>query len=228
MAGETVALTVGAEVRGTVRHLGLYGALVDIGARQDALLHISQLSGGETRAFAEVVQPESEISAWVYKTYRDGRVALTLEKPPAVPWQTIKRGNTYRGQVIRVEDFGVFVDFGAERPGMVHVSEMADGYVKSPGDVAAIGQEVEVRVIKKNGRPRQIDLSMKSAVEALETIDDEDEEDDLPTAMAQAFQRAMQQDAGAVDRSNHRQASASNHRLKQEEILARTLRNSQA
>ena len=45
---------------------------------------------------------------------------------------------------------------------MVHVSEMAEGFVRSPGDdVTSVGQEVEVRVIKKSGRPRQIDLSMK-------------------------------------------------------------------
>ena len=227
MAEQTCTLAVGAQVTGTVRHLGIYGAMVDIGTGQDALLHISQLSREEERKFEEVVRLGCEITAYVYKMREDGYVALTMDKPPAVPWRSIKRGNIYVGKVIRIEDFGVFVDFGAERPGMVHVSEMADGFVKSPGDVVSLGQEVEVRVIKKNGSPRKIDLSMKPAVEEVE-IEDEEEEEDVPTAMAQAFQRAMRSDEVVEAPESRPENSRASHRDKQEEILQRTLRNAQA
>lgn len=228
MAVESSALQVGAEIRGKVRHIGIYGALVDIGTGQDALLHISQLADNEERRFEDVAQPGSEITAYVYKTRRDGYVALTMEKPPLIPWPTIRQGSSYSGEVIRVEDFGVFVDFGAERPGMVHVSEMSDDYVKAPGDVASVGQTVEVRVLKKNGRSRQIDLTMKSAPEDEIMRADDDDEEAVPTAMAQAFQRAMRSEPLANAPSDQQQSARLNHRAKQEEILARTLRGSQS
>lgn len=226
MTAETqpLPLKVGAEVRGQIRHLGRYGALVDIGTGQDALLHISQLSGDE--------QPGAEIKAYVFKTRQDGHVALALSPPNLVPWRSIKPGSRYTGQVTRVENFGIFVDFGAARPGMVHISEMADGYVKSPADVVSVGQEVEVRVLKKkSGRSRQIDLSMKPLPgEAAMSANDADEED-VPTSMAQAFQRAM---AGRQDeqRGNNsvkaRRSSKREFRAQQDDIIARTLRGSQS
>ena len=226
MAVETGMLKVGAEVQGRVRHIGIYGALVDIGSGQDALLHISQLAQNEKRRFEDVVRPGSEITAFVYRTRQEGYVALTMEKPPLVPWATIRQGKAYTGEVIRVEDFGVFVDFGAERPGMVHVSEMSDSYVRAPSDVAAVGQEVRVRVLKKNGRSRQIDLTMKSAPEDEIMLADDDDEEAVPTAMAQAFQRAMRNEPMTEAQSNYKANARSNHRDKQEEILARTLRGS--
>jgi len=216
-------IEIGDKVSGRVKHLGMYGALVDIGTGQDALLHVSQLGQNEDRAFDEVVHKGDEITAYILKTRKDGHVALTMEKPPEVPWQTIKVGNLYNGEVIRIENFGVFVDFGAERPGMVHVSEMADGYVKSPGDVVSIGEEVEVRVLKKSGRPRQIDLSMKPAVEEVQTFDDVD--DEIPTSMAQAFRRAMEEQD---DEEEERPASEKGDKRRddtQDDIIARTLRN---
>ncbi len=227
MAEVAQTLDVGMEVTGRVKHVGIYGALVDIGTGQDALLHISQLSNGEERRFEEVVRAGSDITAYVYKTRQDGYVALSMEKPPMVPWQSIKQGNTYKGEVIRVENFGVFVDFGAERPGMVHVSEMADGYVKSPSDIASIGQEVEVRVIKKSGRPRQIDLTMKKDQEESMLIEEEAEDEvEVPTSMAQAFRRAMGGREENEVRNDSKRSPRIDHRSRQEEILARTLRGS--
>ncbi|MDE2854328.1 MAG: S1 RNA-binding domain-containing protein [Chloroflexota bacterium] len=228
MAVEAQALTVGAEVKGIVRHIGVYGALVDIGTGQDALLHVSQLAQQESSRLEEFAQPGSEILAYVYKTRQDGYVALSLERPPLVAWGTIRQGKVYTGQVIRVEDFGVFVDFGAERPGMVHVSEMSDNYVRTPSDVAEVGQQVEVRVIKKNGRSRQIDLTMKLAPEEIVVSADEEDEEAVPTSMAQAFRRAMQGAADEDAASAQQDIAQSNHRQKQEEILARTLRNAGA
>jgi ribosomal protein S1 len=218
-------IEVGNQVSGRVKHLGMYGALVDIGTGLDAMLHISQLAQDESRAFEEVVHKGDEITAYILKTRKDGHVALTMEKPPEVPWQTIKTGGTYTGTVIRIENFGVFVDFGAERPGMVHVSEMADGYVKSPNDVVSVGDEVEVRVInKKGGRSRQIDLSMKSEPEEIEVFDEQEEE--LPTSMAQAFRRAMegQEDETEDDRQAGKKSGKRN--AIQDGIIARTLGNS--
>lgn len=231
MAAETQTLKIGAEVNGRVRHLGMYGALVDIGTGQDALLHVSQLTRKKARGCDEVLQAGAEITAYVYKTRKDGHIALTMEKPPLVPWAKIKQGNRYIGQVIRIENFGVFVDFGAERPGMVHVSEMADGYVKSPGDVASVGQEVEVRVLKKSGRPRKIDLSMKPSAEEAAVADDADEADDMPTAMAQAFRRAMEGRNDKDDRNTRVRVGRSSKRefrSQQDDIIARTLRSSQS
>ena len=168
----------------------------------------------EERRFEEVVQADSEITAYVYKTRQDGFVALTMEKPPQVPWQSIKQGNVYTGEVIRVENFGVFIDFGAERPGMVHVSEMADGYVKSPSDIASVGQEVEVRVIKKSGRPRQIDLSMKMEAEESAFVEDEDEDEvEVSTSMAQAFRRAMgSSEESLASSGDNKHAARNDHR----------------
>lgn len=221
-------LEIGAEVSGKVKHLGMYGALVDIGTGQDALLHISQLGQDESRKFDEVVQKGADLTAYVLKTRKDGYVALTMEKPPAVPWQTVKVASTYTGHVIRIENFGVFVDFGAERPGMVHVSEMADGYVKSPADVVSVGDEVEVRVLKKSNRPRQIDLSMKPAVEEIEMFDDP-EDDDIPTSMAQAFRRAMeQQDEDEEEVAVSKKSTKREIDNTRDDIAARTLRNAQS
>src|SRR5215475_9870306 len=118
-------LEVGMELQGTVKRIELFGAFVDIGIGHDGLLHISQLGRANVRNVEDVVKPGEQITVYVLKVEPEtNRIALSLVKPPAMSWDDIKEGSTVTGTVVRLENFGVFVDIGAERPGMIHVSEL--------------------------------------------------------------------------------------------------------
>src|SRR5512145_236249 len=188
------------EVKGTVKRLELYGAFVDIGIGQDALLHISQLGKPNVRNVEDVVKAGDEITAYVLKVDKEaGRVALSLVRPPSLSWDDIQEGMTLQGKVTRLETYGAFLDVGAERDAMVHVSELSSGYVNSPSDVVKVGDVVEGRVIKINRKKRQIDMSLKAPEQAaIRSIQAEvaEEEGDLPTAMELALRQAMGDNKG--------------------------------
>ncbi|MFW5709051.1 MAG: S1 RNA-binding domain-containing protein [Chloroflexota bacterium] len=219
-------LKTGMAVKGTVKRLELYGAFVDIGIGQDALLHISQLGQNKVRNVEDVVNVGQTIDVYVLKVDRKAnRVALTMIQPPELGWDEIQEGQTFTGKVIRLENFGIFVDIGAERPGMVHVSELTEGYVKTPSDIVSEGDEVNVRVLKINRKKRQIDLSMR---EPAETFTAPTEEDDLPTAMELAFRKAQAQadegDDSEMSTAKQRKNSVK-RRSEQQEAILRTLRD---
>jgi len=77
-------------------------------------------------------------------------------------WHEIKKDMVVKGNVVRVETFGAFLEIGAERPGLIHISELAHGYVRTPGDVVKEGDELEAQVIDVNKKKKQIKLSLKS------------------------------------------------------------------
>jgi predicted RNA-binding protein with RPS1 domain len=83
-------------------------------------------------------------------------------KPLDLEWRDIKKGMNVKGQVVRLEKFGAFIEIGAERPGLIHISEMAHGYVRQPSDVVKEGDEVEAQVIDVNRKKKQIKLSLKA------------------------------------------------------------------
>jgi small subunit ribosomal protein S1 len=221
-------LKTGMALKGVVKRLELYGAFVDIGVGQDGLLHISQLGKTRVRNVEDVLKVGDEITVYILKVDKQaGRVALSLVEPPAMTWDQLQEGQTVTGRVVRIEKFGVFVEIGAERPGMVHVSELAEGFVESPSDVVSVGQDVEARILKVNRKKRQIDLTMKDQNQhsyQADMADDEEEAEEVPTAMALAFRRAMeaQEDADEVARKNKKRGDSSSE---QDDIIARTLRN---
>ncbi len=154
-----------AHFSGKVVKTSLAGALVDIGTGTPAYLHVSQIVNDKPdqpiKMVDDVLKAGQEVEVWVKKV-REGRVELSMYKPLELDWKDIKAEMTVKGKVVRLEKFGVFVEIGAERPGLIHISELAHGYVKTTGDVVKEGDEVEAMILDVNKKKKQIKLSLKA------------------------------------------------------------------
>ncbi|MCK4897966.1 MAG: S1 RNA-binding domain-containing protein, partial [Anaerolineales bacterium] len=166
----------------------------------------------------------------------------TMIEPLPLEWREIKKGMIIKGKVTRLEKFGVFVEIGAERPGLVHISEITHDYIKTPGDVVKEGEEVEVQVLDVNRRRKQIKLSMKALEEKPDVIakaiekpkkkakakakDDAETPEPVPTAMEMALREAMERSKDKDEDqvvSNKPKPVATDTEI--EDILNRTLEN---
>jgi small subunit ribosomal protein S1 len=211
------------KLTGTVKKIELFGAFVDIGVGRDGLVHISNLANRPVAKVEDVVKEGETVTVWVRKVDpRAGRIDLTLVEPSAVEWDDIKPGQIHTGKVVKIERFGAFVDIGAERPGLVHISELASYRVEEVSEIVKMGQEVEVKVLAVDPRKRQIKLSIKAADVFEEEPSGEPEEAPL-TAMQLALKKA-QEDAQHSKKGRQKQKDDRGRR-DQEDIFSRTLAN---
>jgi ribosomal protein S1 len=190
------------KVAGKVLKTSLAGAIVDVGVGVPGVIHISKISKESVSRVSDVLQEGQEIEVWIQRADPEKKkIELTMLEPMGMDWREIKPDMELVGTVTRIEKYGVFVDIQAERPGLVHISEMAHGYVRTPTDIVQKGDQVNVKVLKVNRRKKQIKLSMKALEEppvdeyAIEDDDDEKREE-TPTAFEAAIRKAMDAQGG--------------------------------
>jgi len=149
------------------------------------------------------------------------RLDLTMIRPLAFEWHNLKPGVKAVGKVVSLERYGAFVDIGAERSGLVHVSEMGDDYVARPEDVVKVGDSVEVVVLEADRKKKQIRLSMKGA--QVVEVEDDSAEPPPATAMEIALRRAMEAAPAAEAAAAKGAATPRKSRQAQDDLLTRTL-----
>jgi small subunit ribosomal protein S1 len=179
-------LEVGAVLDGTVVTLKPYGAFVDLGGLE-GMLHVSELGFGRVGQPSDVLSPGQRIKVQVLKIEagergRGERISLSLKALERDPWldavAQFPAGTRARGQVVRIQPFGAFIELAPGVEGLVHVSEMGGGGGGSAGGVnprtrVKVGQEVEVKVLALDLERRRISLSMDEAARDDEAADED-------------------------------------------------------
>ena len=231
-------LSVGMEVTGKVKRVSEYGAFVDIGVGRDGLLHISELSTNRVRKVEDMIKEGDEINVWIKELDRDkNRISLTMIPPGTKTIRDLAVGELVTGTVQRLTNYGAFVDIGLERDAMLHVKEMADGYVAKPEDVVKVGDEIEARISGVDARRGRVDLSLKGLRPAMaqdgpadeiefRPVGEVEEDEELPTLMELAFRQALDGDEEFQQPARTRKPKRrkGRDRFDQDEIISRTLR----
>jgi small subunit ribosomal protein S1 len=217
-------LSKGMKLTGKVTNVTEFGAFVDIGVGRDGLVHISELRRQSGDQGSGAIGTGDEVTVWIKNLDRKrNRISLTMQEPAQRKLKDLEPGMVIEGKVTRLVPYGAFVDIGLRRDGMVHVTEMARGYVRDPTDVLTVGDVVQVKVLEIDRKKRRVALSIKDLPVESET--EEEAEEALPTTMELAFRQAMAQQEGkrqlAENRKEERYQVSGDE---QEDIIARTLR----
>jgi len=164
---------VGTRIDGRVRNLADFGAFVELEEGIDGLIHISDMSWTKrVRHPSEILKKGEKVEAIVLHVDKaNHRISLGLKQIQQDPWQAAvpekyRVGMDVTGKVVRITDFGAFVELEDAVEGLLHVSELSHDRVNKPEDIVQVGQELTLKVIKLDPEERKIGLSLRAYLEA--------------------------------------------------------------
>ena len=159
-------LEKGQVLEGVVKNITNYGVFVDRGG-VDGLIHITDLSWGRISHPEEVVALDQKINVVVLDfNEQQKRIALGLKQLTPHPWEALsadlKVGDTVKGKVVAVADYGAFVEVEPGVEGLVHVSEMSwSPRLHSAQEFLKMGDEVEAVILTLDREARKMSLGIK-------------------------------------------------------------------
>jgi Ribosomal protein S1 len=171
-------LEVGMELEGRVTSIALYGIFVDIGVGRDGLVHISEMSDTRIDSPSDVVQIGDTVKVRIKSLDPEARrISLTMrsqrerrrggQRRPEInrdALANLKAGETVEGTITGIAPFGVFVDIGVGKDGLVHISELSEGRVERPEDAVQVGERHTFKLLEVDPEGTRISLSLRKAL----------------------------------------------------------------
>ena len=172
------SLNEGDVIKGKVARLTNFGAFVDIGG-VDGLVHVSELSHEHVQSPEDVVSVGQEVDVKVKSVEKDSeRISLSIKDTLPTPFENIKgkfhENDVIEGKVIRLANFGAFVEIAPGVQGLVHISEIAHKHIGTPSEVLEPGQQVSVKILGIDEENERISLSIKATLPNEDVIESDD------------------------------------------------------
>ncbi len=172
-------LEEGTVVKGIVRRLTAFGAFVDIGG-VDGLVHVTDLSWKRVAHPSEVVSVGQEIDVKILKLDQErDRISLSYKATQPKPWDVAGEkyipGTIVTGKVVRIVQYGAFVELEPGLDGMVHISQCALTRIEKVEDAVKVGDEIRVKILSVDTEAKRISLSIREALtdEAFDGVSDD-------------------------------------------------------
>jgi small subunit ribosomal protein S1 len=161
--------TVGQKISGKVKTIADFGVFVSLPEGVDGLIHISDLSWTKhIKHPSEVLRKGQRVETIILSIEPEAeRIALGLKQLKPDPWlkdipEQFKLGSETKGKVLRITDFGIFVELEGGVEGLVYSSEIIRTTSEKSEDLIKEGDEIWLRIIKLDLEERKIGLSMKN------------------------------------------------------------------
>ena len=157
----------GERVQGKVRNLTDFGAFVELEPGVDGLLHISDMSWTRNIGHpSELLKKGQPIETQILNVDKDNkRISLGIKQIQPDPWESVTQrypmGSRVTGKIVRLTDFGAFVELEPGVDGLLHVSQMSHRPIAAPSDLVNVGDELTLLVIRVDPNERRIGLSLK-------------------------------------------------------------------
>jgi small subunit ribosomal protein S1 len=159
---------IGSRIKGPVTSVTDFGAFVEVEKGIEGLVHISDISWEKIQHPSNKLKVGDEVEAVILNIdVEKQKVSLGIKQLEGDIWEDFfarqKMGDIVKVKIVRITDFGVFVEIVPGVEGVVFLSELDEKKIEKPSEAFAVGEERNAKIIKMNPKANKISLSFKQA-----------------------------------------------------------------
>ena len=159
------SFNVGDVVKGEIKRFTDFGAFAEVNG-VDGLIHLSQISWKHVKKPEDVLKKGEIVDVKIIDLDKENKkLSLSIKQLTKEPWANAKEkypeGSVVLGKVVRINDFGAFVELEPGLDALVHISKISHDRIENPADVLTVGQEIKAKILSVDEEKKRISLSMK-------------------------------------------------------------------